>query len=188
MTAGPLDLPDSVPPALREPLASLSTEQGRKWLWWVLAALLALAFLAFLAVGANGPDDPTLAQAGGNLRLVSASGAEELLCVLVADSDEERARGLMERTDLGHHDGMAFVFDDDSDSGFHMRNTPLPLTVAWFDADGDFVSSADMTPCGDKPDCHVYRPTGKYRLAVEVPQGEVAFGPGSKARLSGTCA
>lgn len=187
MNADLLDVPDSIPPAWREPLAALSTENGRKWLWWVVGALMALAFLAFLAVGANGPDDPTLAQEGGNLRLVSAAGVEELFCVLVADTPGERARGLMERTDLGRHHGMAFVFDDDTDSGFHMRNTPMPLTVAWFEADGDFVSATDMTPCGDRPDCPVHRPAGKYRLAVEVPQGKVAFAPGAKASLSGEC-
>lgn len=188
MTAGPLDLPDYVPPRLRGPLAALSTEHGRRWLWWALGALLALAFLAFLAVGANGPEDPTLAQGRGNLRLVSAGGGEEWLCVLVADTAEERARGLMERTDLGGHDGMAFAFEQDTDTGFHMRNTPMPLTVAWFESDGDFVSAADMVPCDDRPGCPVYRPAGRYRLAVEVPRGEVAFGPGRTAHLSGECA
>jgi uncharacterized membrane protein (UPF0127 family) len=184
----PLELPDAVPSALRDPLARLGTEHGRKWLWWVVGILLALAFLAFLAVGANGPPDPTFA--GGNLRLVSAGGEESRLCVLVADTAEERARGLMEteRAELGRHHGMAFVFDEDTDSGFHMRNTPMPLTIGWFEADGDRVASADMAPCADVPQCPIYRPGRTYRLAVEVPQGEVAFGPGSKAFLSGECA
>jgi uncharacterized membrane protein (UPF0127 family) len=186
VSPGPLELPDNVPPALREPLAALSTEHGRKWLWWALGILLALAILAFLAVGANGPDDPSFA-GGARLHVTAANTEEHELCVLVADTPEERARGLMEVTDLGHHDGMAFVFQEDTDAGFWMRNTPMPLTVAWFTADGTFVSSADMDPCSDTPGCHSYEPAGRYRLAVEVPRGELAFGPGSNARLSGAC-
>jgi uncharacterized membrane protein (UPF0127 family) len=187
---GLLELPDSVPPALREPLATLATEHGRKWLWWTLGILLGLGVLAFLAVGANGPDDPSLAD-GARLHVTRATGEESSLCVLVADSPEERARGLMERTDLGGYDGMAFVFPDDTTTGFHMRNTPLPLTVSWFAADGAFVSSADMAPCADGADCPTYFAAARYRLAVEVPQdgaSRLALGPGSTARLDGDCA
>lgn len=198
---GPLDIPDYVPAGLHEPLAALSTEDGRKWLWWALGVLLALAFLAFLAVGANGPEDPTLAAGTttttttvptpkDNLHITAADGTVREFCVLVADSEAERALGLMARPDLGKHDGMAFVFEADTRSGFHMRNTPMPLTVAWFEADGDFVSAADMVPCRDAPGCPTYRPKGPYRLAVEIPRGkqaEFGIGPGAKARLDGEC-
>lgn len=191
MSPDPLEVPDYVPPSLREPLAALATENGRKWLWWAIGALFALAFLAFLAVGANGPDDPSLVGIDAALRVTGADGSEHALCVLVADTEEERARGLMERTDLGEHDGMAFVHPEDTTSGFYMRNTPLPLTVAWFDAEGGFVSSADMAPCADVDGCPTYRPAGPYRLAVEVAQGRAAehgIGPGSRAHLDGACA
>ncbi|HEX9968649.1 MAG TPA: DUF192 domain-containing protein, partial [Acidimicrobiales bacterium] len=112
-------------------------------------------------------------------------------CVLVADDTEERRRGLMEVTDLGKHAGMVFLFQADSQNGFWMRNTPMPLTVAYYDAAGRFVSSADMQPCNDTPRCPGYEPAGPYRTAVEVPRGKApghGIGPGSKIAVGGACA
>ena len=92
----------------------------------------------------------------------------------------------MEVTDLGGYQGMVFVWDADTSGGFWMRNTPTPLSIAWFDADGEFVSSADMEPCSaTAPDCPVYPAGGAYRFAVEVFQGDLddlGVGPGSRLR------
>ena len=52
-------------------------------------------------------------------------------------------------TDMGGADGMVFLFDEPSTSAFWMRDTPMPLSIAFFDADGSFVSAADMEPCLD---------------------------------------
>lgn len=95
-------------------------------------------------------------------------------CVLVAGTSEQRQRGLMEVTDLGGYDGMLFVWDADVSSAFYMRNTPTPLRIAWFDAAGDLVSTADMQPCDDVAGCPTYPPAGRYRFALEVPQGSPA--------------
>ena len=186
------DLPESIPPGARRLLAWLETDTGRRALWWTLGLLLGLTFLGFLAVGANGPADPHLeGEDAVALRVTAPDGSVQVHCVLVADEPSERARGLMERTDLGGFAGMAFVFDKDEENGFHMRNTPMPLTVAWFAGDGSFVSAADMDPCLDPAArCPQYRPTGRYRLAVEVPRGKAAglgIGPGSKAAVAGAC-
>jgi uncharacterized protein len=97
----------------------------------------------------------------------------------------------MEVTDLGGYEGMVFVFDADTDGGFWMRNTPTPLSIAWFDAAGEFVSATDMAPCpDDESDCPVYPPEGTYRFAIEVFQGDLdglGAGPGSRLRLGGEC-
>ncbi|HVF75938.1 MAG TPA: DUF192 domain-containing protein [Acidimicrobiales bacterium] len=193
MTSSPVELPESLPPGLRRTLAWFSTETGRRALWWIIGVLLALTFLGFLAVGANGPADPTFAgEESVALRVTAADGREQVHCVLVADDAEERARGLMERTDLGPYAGMAFVYQSDVDHGFHMKNTPLPLTVAWYRADGSFVSSADMDPCPQAVvSCPPYKPAGAYRIAVEVPKGRagaLGIGPGSKAAVASACA
>ena len=193
MTSSPVDFPESLPPGIRRTLAWLSTERGHRVLWWTIGILLGLTFLAFLAVGANGPADPSFAgEEAAALRLTAADGTEQVHCVLVADDDAERARGLMERTDLGKHAGMAFVYQADVDHGFYMKNTPMPLTVAWYRADGSFVSAADMEPCLEPGrECPTYRPAGRYRLAVEVPKGRgpaLGIGPGSKAAVAGACA
>src|SRR3546814_15245434 len=75
-------------------------------------------------------------------------------------------------------------------SAFWMRNTPMPLTIAWIGADGQLVSSADMEPCDDRDDCPTYAPGGAYVTAIEVPQGqldELGIVPGSVVELGGAC-
>lgn len=116
--------------------------------------------------------------------VVTADGDELARCLWVADTAEERRRGLMGVTSLGRPDGMVFVFDDDTTSGFWMRGTVLPLSIAYLDASGAVVSTADMAPCPDGADCPTYPPAGPYRYAVEVPQGDLgAFGLVGDARL-----
>ena len=112
-------------------------------------------------------------------------GTEHRLCLLHAKTPEQHRRGLMGVTDptLGGCDGMAFTFSRDTVSPFWMRDTPLALSVAYFDSRGRLVSTADMTPCGDHDRCRHYPPTGPYRYALEVPQGrlaEIGVAPGSR--------
>lgn len=112
-------------------------------------------------------------------------------CVLLAATPEQRQRGLMEVTDLGGYAGMLFVWDADSSSSFYMRNTPTPLSIAWFDADGALVSTADMDPCPDIEGCPTYPSGGSYRFALEVPQGslpDVGVVDGSSVAVGGACA
>jgi uncharacterized membrane protein (UPF0127 family) len=113
-------------------------------------------------------------------------------CVLLADAPELRERGLMEVTELGGYAGMLFVWDADSASSFYMRNTRVPLSIAWFDADGELVSDADMEPCPDEVEnCPNYPAAGPYRFALEVPQNnlaELGVGEGSLLRVGGACA
>jgi len=142
---------------------------------------------------APGPADRTGLPGVGETAasFTSADGTVTGCCLLVAADDEQRQRGLMEVTDLGGYQGMVFVWDADTSGGFWMRNTPTPLSIAWFDADGDFVSSADMAPCSaTAPDCPVYPAGGSYRFAVEVFQGDLerlGVGPGSRLALGGDC-
>lgn len=112
-------------------------------------------------------------------------------CVLLAATSEQRQRGLMEVTDLGGYAGMLFVWDADSSSGFYMRNTPMPLSIGWFDADGALVSTADMDPCADAESCPTYPSGGTYRFALEVPQGslgDVGVARDSRLAVGGPCA
>jgi len=112
-------------------------------------------------------------------------------CVLLAATSEQRQRGLMEVTDLGGYAGMLFVWDGDVSSSFYMRNTPTPLSIGWFDADGALVSTADMDPCADIEGCPTYPSGGRYRFALEVPQGsldDVGVTGGSTLAVGGSCA
>jgi uncharacterized membrane protein (UPF0127 family) len=94
-------------------------------------------------------------------------------CVWVADTQPRRERGLMHVRDLADRAGMLFVFDADSTGRFWMRNTPMPLSIAFFRDDGRLVSVAVMAPCGDHEQCPRYAAAGPYRYALEVPRGDL---------------
>lgn len=115
-------------------------------------------------------------------------------CVLVAATDAQRQRGLMDVTDaeLGGHAGMIFVFDGDTSGGFWMKDTKIPLSIAFADAGGTVVSTADMVPCPpNEASCPVTNASAPYRTALEVPVGALpALGirPGSRLEVRpGAC-
>jgi uncharacterized membrane protein (UPF0127 family) len=174
---------------------------------WAIAGLLLVGALAFIAIGANQPPDPTLRPAEGQVtgsrtpfgdfgeigfRIEGgAAQAAAARCALLADTPAQHARGLMNRTDIGGYDGMLFRFASDTNSSFFMKDTPLPLSIAFFDASGHFVSSTDMAPCINQPTCPTYSAARSYRYALEVPQGalpRLGVGPGTRLVTTGPCA
>ena len=171
--------------------------RSRLWLGWAVALLAAVSLTGFITVGANGPADPTLGGIPGfgevGFRITPAGAAAATsaqFCALLAETDEQRARGLMGRRDLAGFDAMVFRFDQDTTGSFYMRNVPVPLSIAWFDGDGRFVSSAEMAPCPDQEGCPQYSPSGAYRVAVEVLGGgleRLGAVAGSTITLGGAC-
>jgi uncharacterized membrane protein (UPF0127 family) len=99
--------------------------------------------------------------------------------VAVADTADRRSVGLMGVTELGEREGMLFIFDTDVETGFWMKDTLIPLDIAFFDSSGSFVDGFTMEPCPEDP-CPAYTPSGSYRYAVETGAGDLAtVGPGS---------
>jgi uncharacterized membrane protein (UPF0127 family) len=98
--------------------------------------------------------------------------------VVVADSTDERATGLMRRSNLGSYDGMLFVFDAPISSSFTMSEVPVPLDIGWYDAAGRPVDRLLMQPCPDRSvsDCPVYRSRGSYTYAFETLGGQLPSG------------
>jgi uncharacterized membrane protein (UPF0127 family) len=92
------------------------------------------------------------------------------LHVEVAATPETRARGLMGRTELPADQGMAFVFDQPTTDRFWMKDTLIPLSIAFWDARGRVVAILDMQPCRADP-CPTYGPDRPYVGAVEVNLG-----------------
>lgn len=137
----------------------------------------------------------------------AAGGKTHNVCMLAAASTEQQERGLMTVRDrtLGDHDGMLFLFTADTRVPFWMKDTPMPLSIAYLDRDGRLVSTADMEPCGPVPTgvraqraydarcakaSQAYAPAAPYRFAVEVPRGRLAsIGLRGDARLqvTGAC-
>jgi hypothetical protein len=104
---------------------------------------------------------------------------DDVYRVAVADTPERRARGLMGVTELGEREGMLFIFETDVDTGFWMKDTLIPLDIAFFDPSGSYVDGFEMEPCLQNP-CPSYTPSGSYRYAVETGSRDLAaVGPGS---------
>jgi uncharacterized membrane protein (UPF0127 family) len=66
--------------------------------------------------------------------------------VEVVQTDEERMRGLMFREKLPEGQGMLFVFEQSRTQAFWMRNTFIPLDIAFIDADGRIIDIQRMEP------------------------------------------
>lgn len=176
---------------------------------WAVIALLLAGLGACVAEGANGPPDPTLEKVdttgdesglpdfgtvGFRVQLAGGLPSTSERCALEAVTAEQRSRGLMEVTDAGlsGYDGMVFRFDEaDTDTTFFMRNTRIPLSIAWFDARGSYLGAADMEPCPDEvAECPTYASPRPFRLALEVPKGNLArlgVGPGAVIELLDGC-
>lgn len=90
--------------------------------------------------------------------------------VEVVSTPETRQRGLMGRTALDDDTGMLFVWPEDASSSFHMKDTLIPLSIAFIAADGTVLRILDMEPCTADP-CPTYDPRTSYRMALEVNKG-----------------
>lgn len=86
----------------------------------------------------------------------------------VADEPQERNLGLMARTELADGEGMLFVFPEQQPMSFWMRNTLLPLSIAYINGAGVIREIHDMEPLKDTPIRSVFR---DLLYALEVPQG-----------------
>ncbi|MGB9627928.1 MAG: DUF192 domain-containing protein [Thermodesulfobacteriota bacterium] len=87
--------------------------------------------------------------------------------VEVAESPEERAQGLMGRKHLGRDEGMLFIFEKEGYHGFWMKNTLIPLSIAFMDRGGRIVWITDMEPLSLKT--HV--PPQPILYALEMNKG-----------------
>lgn len=85
----------------------------------------------------------------------------------IASTPQSRMIGLMMRERLAPNHGMVFVFEDKSQHCFWMRNTLIPLSIAFIDDDGTVVSIADMSPKSEASTC----PQRPVRYALEMDQG-----------------
>jgi uncharacterized protein len=94
------------------------------------------------------------------------------LAVPVYDAFEPklRQRGLMGRRKLPRNAGMVFRFPGGHRGGFWMKNTLIPLSIAFFDRSGTVVAVLDMPPCKQQS-CPSYDPEVAYRGALEVNKG-----------------
>ncbi|MDQ3214814.1 MAG: DUF192 domain-containing protein [Pseudomonadota bacterium] len=126
---------------------------------WLLCGLLS-SLLAPAALRAQqAPQAP--------LRTVKLTAGIHVVTAEVAATPQTRMIGLMMRPRLEPNHGMVFVFEDRSQHCFWMRNTLVPLSIAFVDDDGTVVDIADMAPKSDASTC----PPRPVRYALEMEQG-----------------
>ena len=121
-----------------------------------LNALAALALASFLAAA------PVTAA-----EMITVKIAGHALKAEVATTDAERAKGLMYREKMGRNDGMVFVFDEPGYHSMWMRNTLIPLSVAFIDKGGTILNILDMEPKSE----NLNTAAGPASYAVETNKG-----------------
>lgn len=138
-----------------------------------VCALIAALFAALI---------PAVALAQQPLPTVKLNFGIHLVTAELADNDASRMRGLMFRERLAPNHGMLFVFEARAVHCMWMRNTLIPLSVAFIDDDGSIVNIEDMQPKTEVSHCAA-RPV---RYALEMDKGWFSQrGLKAGAKLSG---
>ncbi len=122
-----------------------------------LATLLLAA--STLAAGQDGPQP--------RLQTISLTAGMHVIKAELAVSPTEQATGMMFRREMPGNEGMLFVNDDAATRCFWMRNTLVPLTIAFIADDGTIVNLADMAPQSDESHCSAQ----PVRYALEMSRG-----------------
>ncbi|MGE3074935.1 MAG: DUF192 domain-containing protein [Dehalococcoidia bacterium] len=123
---------------------------------------VALAVLALSLAGCrSGGSDKTF-----EVRL-SQGAAQATVTVEVAATTRERQQGLMFRQELDEDKGMLFLFPRDVLIGFWMKNTYVPLDIAYISADGEVLEIRAAKPLDET----TLSPAKEYRYTLEVNQG-----------------
>jgi uncharacterized membrane protein (UPF0127 family) len=126
---------------------------------WVTGLMAAMLFSSAFAAPAAQPQPPLPQQ---QLTL-----GMHVITVEVARTPQAQEMGLMHRTSLPANQGMLFVFEQKQTACFWMKNTRIPLSLAFLDDDGTILQLTDMTPHSLQAHCS-NRPV---RLALEMNRG-----------------
>lgn len=99
--------------------------------------------------------------------ITNSLGEEIEIDVLIAEKPEERKQGLMNRESLCWDCGMLFVYEEDVEQGFWMKDTLIPLSIAFVAENGTILEIHQMEP----ETTNIHKPEQSYRYALEVNQG-----------------
>ncbi len=123
------------------------------------AAVTALTALCSSARAQDGPQP--------RLETADLTAGIHVIRAELASTPEQQAIGMMFRSEMGANEGMLFVNADSSPRCFWMRNTLIPLTIAFIADDGRIVNLADMEPRSEQSHCSAKA----VRYALEMRQG-----------------
>ena len=135
---------------------------------WKLPAIKAVPLLFFFFLNANFLScTPVQKMETKELSIIRASGDSVKIMAEIAKTDEERRQGLMFREELPEGEAMLFVFERDDRHSFWMKNTLIPLSIAFISSEGEIVEIKDMQPHNENS----VAPSRMVRYALEAPQG-----------------
>ncbi len=117
---------------------------------------------------------PSPAPTPQHLPTIAVHAPRATLTLQVANTDEQRQRGLMSVTKLSAHTGMLFVFAQDAGVQFWMKDTLVPLDMVFVGPDGNVRSVAANVPATkpETPDEKIPRRYGNAQYVIELPAGE----------------
>jgi len=104
----------------------------------------------------------------GALKSVQLTAGTQLIQAEVAATEEQREQGLMYREKMERHAGMLFVFDRVAPQCMWMKNTALPLSVAFLDAGGRIINIEDMQPHTYDSHCSTRGVPARYALEMQL--------------------
>ena len=133
----------------------------------VAAMTMTSALLALAQEPAPEAPAPEASAPEATLTILNSAGESVEVPVEVADTADEQQTGLMGRTALAEDAGMLFVFDGEQQRSFWMKDTLIPLSIAFMDSEGRIVDIQDMQPLDETP--HLSAEPAQY--ALEVNQG-----------------
>jgi len=128
-------------------------------------AVLTVALLSALGCTASAAERFPLGTA-----LIDTGQRTVSLKVEIAETPDHRSLGLMNRRSLAPNAGMVFLFDRPENGSFWMKNTLIPLSIAFYNGKGKILRILDMEPCRKDP-CPLYSPDVIYAGALEVNRG-----------------
>ncbi len=117
---------------------------------------------------------------------ITQEGREAVLPVEIANTAKARAQGLMNRERLAENAGMLFVYQGDARRFFWMKNTRIPLSLAFIDKSGEVLEIIHLQPHRPGTRIPSYRSRNKVRRVLEVNQGwflRNGFGLGARVSL-----
>ena len=128
-----------------------------------LRTVLPLLFVSLILFSATGKSF----SGGKETEKVALSINGRPLIVEVARTPQMRQKGLMFRESLGPKEGMLFVFEEEQVLSFWMKDTGIPLSIAFLDKNGKVTDIIDMEPYSTRP----VRSSGLCRYAIEANRG-----------------
>ncbi len=102
-------------------------------------------------------------------RSVSINGKE--IKAEVANSPQEKSKGLMYRTSLADGTGMLFPFGTAGQYPFWMKNMKISIDIIWIDADLNVIDMDQNVPPCQQDNCELYTPDAAAKYVLEVPAG-----------------